>query len=195
MIKNECESRLFGLVTIDSVCAILQSADLHSAPTLKERCFDFIAKNSDQVVSCDSESAWAQFEAAARPELLKDIFYRLAAKVKKGPNGAIIAKISLHFIVHIANTTQIMSGKIRNYLSNHFRNGSSKFLAPQVGGKLYLCIFLVIIKKSTFLWLCLPFLKKDCTKSKAQSATKAQPRLKMFAYQRTISTQKLVYGV
>ncbi|XP_017493312.1 PREDICTED: speckle-type POZ protein-like [Rhagoletis zephyria] len=83
VIKNECESRLFGLVTIDSVCAILQTADLHSAPTLKERCFDFIAKNSDQVVSCNSESAWAQFEAAARPELLKDIFYRMAAKVKK----------------------------------------------------------------------------------------------------------------
>ncbi len=85
MIKNECESLLSGLVTIDSVCAILQSADLHNAPTLKERCFGFIVRYSDQVVSRDSESAWAQFEAAARPELLKEIFYRLAAKVKNEP--------------------------------------------------------------------------------------------------------------
>lgn len=71
---------LGNLITVDSVFTTLQYAELHNALTLKERCLDFIVNNSDRVVSRNSESAWAQFEAAARPELLKDIFYRMAEK-------------------------------------------------------------------------------------------------------------------
>ncbi|XP_017493310.1 PREDICTED: BTB and MATH domain-containing protein 43-like [Rhagoletis zephyria] len=80
LLKAQCEMLLGNLITVNSVFTTLQYAELHNALTLKERCLDFIVNNSDRVVSRDTESAWAQFEAAARPELLKDIFYRMAKK-------------------------------------------------------------------------------------------------------------------
>lgn len=84
-LKGECETRLLGLITVNSVCAILQSADLHDTPTLKERCLGFIVSHSDQVISRDKGSAWAQFEETARSQLIMDLFYRLAAKKIEPP--------------------------------------------------------------------------------------------------------------
>ncbi|KAH9390694.1 hypothetical protein TYRP_006273 [Tyrophagus putrescentiae] len=84
-LKGECEIRLLGLITVDSVCVILQYADLHDTPILKERCLCFIVNHSDQVILRDEGSAWAQFEKTALPELIKDIFYRLAAKKIEPP--------------------------------------------------------------------------------------------------------------
>lgn len=66
-------------MTLDSVCTILQSADLHNAPTLKERCLGFIVSNSDRVIS-QGEATWQSFKRTARSELIDDLVYRLAAK-------------------------------------------------------------------------------------------------------------------
>ncbi len=78
-LKEECESLLVDLVAVDSVCSILQYADLHSSPALKEECFRFIVANSDRIIFRSNE-IWQQFEATVRSELLRDLLYRLAAK-------------------------------------------------------------------------------------------------------------------
>ncbi|KAH9390693.1 hypothetical protein TYRP_006272 [Tyrophagus putrescentiae] len=86
-LKAECENLLGRLVTVEWVCAILQSADLHNASDLKDRCLNFVVSNSTVVVSRSSK-AWLQFKTAARPELMDDLLYRLAAKKGGAPSSA-----------------------------------------------------------------------------------------------------------
>ena len=86
-LKAECENLLGRLVTVEWVCAILQSADLHNASDLKDRCLNFVVSNSTVVVSRSSK-AWLQFKTAARPELIDDLLYRLAAKKGGAPSSA-----------------------------------------------------------------------------------------------------------
>ena len=85
-LKAECENLLGRLVTVEWVCAILQSADLHNASDLKDRCLNFVVSNSTVVVSRSSK-AWLQFKTAARPELMDDLLYRLAAKKGGAPTS------------------------------------------------------------------------------------------------------------
>lgn len=80
LLKGECESRLLGMITVESVCTILMSADLHNASTLKKHCLDFVVSNSDQVISRETTSAWQQSGLSARSDLINDLFYQMAVK-------------------------------------------------------------------------------------------------------------------
>ena len=73
-----CERQLSLKLTTDSAFTSLLYADLHNATTLKENCIKFITFNS--MVSTNY-TAWSQFTAAARPELVTEVLTRVIAKL------------------------------------------------------------------------------------------------------------------
>lgn len=79
-LKDECERRLLAMITVESVCAILMSADLHNVSTLKKHCLNFIVNNSDKIISRETTSAWQLSGLSARSDLINDLFYQIAVK-------------------------------------------------------------------------------------------------------------------
>ena len=121
-LKAECENLLGRLVTVEWVCAILQSADLHNAADLKDRCLNFVVSNSTVVVSRSSK-AWLQFKTAARPELMDDLLYRLAAKKGGAPSSAPVSNAqressatdSVERVPSVGQPSQILHFSPRRY--------------------------------------------------------------------------------